>query len=93
MCVLAVIAALLFGTGTVGDVLGAALVAAAVGILLAFVRIQRRLAAALSRWFGVTITSGQLPLMNPRRFDAWCEKRGLRPPEEPRSSSIVSGAP
>ena len=32
---------------------------------------QKRLAAALSRWFGVRIKSGQLPPMNPKRFDSW----------------------
>ncbi len=29
----------------------------------------------MSDWFGVKIKG--LPKMNPKRFDAWCEERGL----------------
>jgi len=56
---------------------GAFCAAVAAFIFLAFVRAQRRIAAALSGWFEVKISAGQLPLMNPKRFDAWRERAGL----------------
>src|SRR5271166_396279 len=77
MPVVAGIAGVLIGTSMLGDVLGAVLAAVVVWYLLAFIRAQRRLAAALSEWFGVKIKG--LPKMNPRRFDAWCQERNLRP--------------
>jgi hypothetical protein len=55
---------------------GAVCAASAACIFVAFVRAQRRIAGALSRWFGVKIKG--LPKMNPKRFDAWCDERGLR---------------
>ncbi len=69
-------AGLLIGTGTVNDVIGVALAAVVVGYLVMFIDAQRRIAAAMSDWFGVKIKG--LPKMNPKRFDAWCEERGLR---------------
>jgi hypothetical protein len=80
--VLSAAAGLLIGTGTVNDLIGAALASMAAGIVVAFLRAQRRIAAALSRWFGVKITGGRLPKMNPKRFDAWCQERGLRHSDE-----------
>jgi hypothetical protein len=77
-------AGVLIGTSTLGDVLGAALAAVVAWYLAAFIRAQRRLAAALSEWFGVKIKG--LPKMNPKRFDAWCQERGLRPPDEQRAN-------
>jgi hypothetical protein len=70
-------AGLLLGTSTLGDVLGAALAAVVAWRLAAFIYAQMRVAAALSEWFGVKISAGQLPLMNPGRFDAWCERNDL----------------
>jgi hypothetical protein len=55
---------------------GAVCAALAAAIIVAFVRAQRKLAATLSCWFGVKVKG--LPKMNPKRFDAWCEERGLR---------------
>lgn len=48
MCVLGGAAGLLFGTSTLSDLFAAVLVAIAVGILVAYVYRQRKLAAALS---------------------------------------------
>jgi hypothetical protein len=73
-------AGVLIGTGTLGDIIGTALAAVAAWCLVAFIRAQRRLAAALSEWFGVKIRG--LPKMNPKRFDAWAEARGLRQPDK-----------
>jgi hypothetical protein len=80
MCVFCGAAGLVFGKGTLYDLLSVALVAVAVRVFVAFLRSQRRFAEALSYWFGVRIQAGQLPIMNPSRFDAWREKRGLRSP-------------
>jgi hypothetical protein len=63
---------------------GAVCAALAAYIFVAFVRAQRRIAAALSRWFGVKIKG--LPKMNPERFDAWCQERDLRPPDQQRAN-------
>jgi hypothetical protein len=68
-------AGLLIGTGTLNDIIGVVLAAIGAGPILMFVDAQRRIAAALSDWFGVKIKG--LPKMNPKRFDAWCEERGL----------------
>lgn len=75
---LAIAAGLLVGHGPLADVVGVTFVVIACCIVAEFVRRQRRLAATLSMWFGVKVTAGQLPLMNPSRFDAWREKRNLR---------------
>jgi proteasome assembly chaperone (PAC2) family protein len=74
MPVVAGAAGLLIGTNATGDLLGVLLAAVVVGYLAAFIRAQRRLATAMSEWFGVKISAGQLPLMNVKRFDAWCER-------------------
>jgi hypothetical protein len=71
-------AGLLIGTGPVNDVIGVALAGVVVGYLVMFVNSQRRIAAAMSDWFGVKIKG--LPKMNPKRFDAWCEERDLQQP-------------
>jgi hypothetical protein len=86
MPVVAGTAGVLIGTSTLGDVLGAVLAAVAAWYLLAFIRAQRRLAAAMSEWFGVRITGGGLPKMYPKRFDVWCDERGLRPAPKLRHS-------
>jgi choline-glycine betaine transporter len=76
----AVAAGLLIGTGTLNDVIGVVLAVVVVGYLLMFINAQRRIAAAMSDWFGVKIKG--LPKMNPKRFDAWCEERGLHHKDE-----------
>jgi hypothetical protein len=76
----AVAASFAFAGGPLAKLLGVALVAGAVGALVAFVRGQKRFAAVLSEWFGVRITAGTLPPMN--RFDTWCEWNGLHGPAE-----------
>jgi hypothetical protein len=73
-------AGLLIGTSTLGDVLGAALAAVTAWRLAAFIYAQVRIAAALSEWYGVKIRG--IPVMNPRRFDEFAEKRGLHRPAE-----------
>lgn len=70
-------AGVLIGTSTLGDILGAALAVVVAWRLAEFIRAQRRLAAAMSEWFGIKISAGQLPLMNPNRFDAWRERNDL----------------
>jgi hypothetical protein len=72
-------AGLLIGTSTLGDVLGVLCALIVVGALTAFFRAQNRLAAVLSEWYGVKITGRGLPAMNPKRFDGWCQERGLIP--------------
>jgi hypothetical protein len=78
MPVFAVAAGMLIGTSTLGDLLGGALAAVVVAVYVSFIRAQKRLAAALSRWFGVKIRG--IPKMNPKRFDVWCQERGFRKP-------------
>jgi hypothetical protein len=82
MCVLAGAAGLVFGGGSLDNFLGVVLVVATVGLFVVYIRRKGRLATALSLWFGTKIRSGELPVMNPGRFDTWCEKRGLRRPGE-----------
>jgi hypothetical protein len=76
----AVAAGLLIGTGTLNDVIGVALAAVVAGYFVMFINAQRRTAAAMSDWFGVKIKG--LPKMNPKRFDAWCQERGLQQPQD-----------
>jgi hypothetical protein len=78
--------ALLAGAGgialsgdTLDKLLGVVLLAGAVGALATFLRCQRRLGEAISAWFGVKITGPGLPRMYPKRFDGWCQERGLHP--------------
>jgi hypothetical protein len=86
MLVFAGAAGLAFGGGGLDkQLLGVLFAVGAVGGLVGFRRSQNRFAAVLSQWFGVKIAAGQLPLMSPGRFDAWCEKRGLRSPNGPIS--------
>ena len=80
--VFAIAASFAFAGGTIDKLLGTVLLVGAAGAFAMFVRGQRSLAAALSQWFGVEITRGQLPVMTLRNFDAWCERRGLVPPPE-----------
>jgi hypothetical protein len=81
-------AGLLIGTSTLGNVLGAALAAVVAWRLLVFFGAMRRLAAALSEWYGVKIGGGQLPPMNPNRFDAWAKKRGLHRRDEEADGKV-----
>jgi hypothetical protein len=90
--VLGVAATYAFAGNTLDKLLGVVLLAGAVGAFAIFVRTQRKLAAALSEWFGVKITGGRLPKMNPKRFDAWREERGLHTPREGLSSGRVADA-
>jgi hypothetical protein len=60
--------------------LGGVLLAGAVGAFAMFFRYMHRLKAAISEWFGVKIKG--LPLMNPKDFDGYCQKQGLRRPDE-----------
>lgn len=90
--VLGVAATYAFAGSTIDKLLGVVLLAGAVGAFAIFLRTQRRLAATLSEWFGVKITGGRLPKMNPTRFDAWCEERGLHTPREELSSGRAGDA-
>jgi hypothetical protein len=92
LIVLGVAASYAFSGGTLDVLLGVVLVAAWVGVVAIFLRTQRRLAAVLSEWFGAKITGGRLPRMNPKRFDAWCEERGLRHPGEQVASGQAARA-
>jgi hypothetical protein len=76
----AVGAGLLIGTGVRNDMIGVALAAVVAVYIVMFIRAQRRIAAAMSDWFGVKIKG--LPRMNTKRFDDWREKCGLRTPDE-----------
>jgi hypothetical protein len=69
-------AGLLIGTGTLNDIIGVALVAIGASPIVMFIRAQKRIAAAMTEWYGVKIKG--LPKMNTKRFDDWREKRGLR---------------
>ena len=80
--VLAVGAGLLYAAGGVGNLVGTVLVVVVAGCCVNFIRAEMRLAAALSAWFGVKIRGGQIPKMNPKRFDSWREARGLHHPGE-----------
>ena len=76
----AVGAGLLIGTGTISDVVGVVLASMVVIYLIVFIDAQRRVAAAMSDWFGVEIKG--IPIMTPNRFDAWCQARGLQQPTD-----------
>jgi hypothetical protein len=91
MPLFAVAAGVLIGTSTLGDVLGGVLVVVAAAVYVSFIRAQKRLAAALSRWFGVGIKG--IPKMNPKRFDTWCQERGLCHQGEPVSNTHGAQSP
>jgi hypothetical protein len=76
-----------FRGDTAAKLLGVVLVAVAASLWLAWGRAQRRLAAAVSRWFGVKITARQLPPMRQRTFDAWCERHELAHDRRPGADS------
>jgi hypothetical protein len=88
--VFAIAAGLLIGTGTLDDVIGATSAAVVIVYIALFIRAQVRIAAALSEWYGVKIRG--LPKMNPKRFDSWCEARGLHHPGEPVASGQAAGS-
>jgi hypothetical protein len=79
----------LIGTSAVGDVLGIVLLAVAAWCLVTFIRAQRQLAAAMSEWFGIRITGGGTPRMNPKRFDTWCQEHGLHPAPKLRHDESI----
>ncbi len=78
--VIAVAAGVLFAVGGIGDLLGALLVVALTVCIVLFISAQKTLAAAMSDWFGVKVKG--LPLMNIKDFDAFCQKQGLRRPDD-----------
>jgi choline-glycine betaine transporter len=80
----AVAAGLLIGTGTVDDVLGFASATVVAVYVAMFIHAQVRIATALSEWYGVKVRG--IPVMNPRRFDEFAEKRGLHRPDENAAS-------
>jgi hypothetical protein len=53
--------------------------ASAVGVIAAWLRSRRRLAIAISQWFGQRIGWQELPRMRSTQFDQWCRRRDLRP--------------
>jgi hypothetical protein len=59
--------------------LGVVLVAGAVGAFAIFFHRLHVLKVAISDWFGVKVKG--LPLMNPKDFDAFCQKQGLQRPD------------
>lgn len=75
-------AGLLFArNGALDDLLAVLCSTVAIGLLTALINGQKRLAEAMSYWFGVRIQAGQLPPMSVGRFDSWRQKRGLRSPD------------
>jgi len=69
-----------FGSGSpAGIVLGFVMVALAVTGFVVWNRSSRRVAAAMSEWFGVKIPWWDMPKMKATSFDAWTEKRKLVP--------------
>jgi hypothetical protein len=68
-----------FAGGPLDKLLGVVLLAGAMVYPVELVRGQKRLAEAMSYWFGVRIKIP--PPMSVRSFDTWREKRGLRPPD------------
>jgi hypothetical protein len=77
------------GGDTPDKIVGVVLLVGMVGALATFINCQRRLGAAVSEWFGVRITGGGLPKMYPKRFDEWCDERGLRPAPKLRDGERV----
>jgi hypothetical protein len=82
------VAGLLIGTSTLGDFLGVVLAVVVAICIAEFIRSQRRLAAAMSRWFGVKIRG--VPRMNTKRFDDWAQKRGLHSRSESAEESSTA---
>jgi hypothetical protein len=70
-------ASIALGGDTRDKILGIVLLAGMVGALATFINCQRRLAKTVSEWYGVRISAGQLPVMNPTRFDTWRDRVGL----------------
>jgi|GEM_PF-4637756 len=76
--VLGVTATFAFDGGVLDKFLGAALMAGAVGAFAIFFHRLHILKVAISDWFGAKVKG--LPLMNPKDFDAFCQKQGLQRP-------------
>jgi hypothetical protein len=66
-----------------GDIVGGTSAGVCVVIVGLFVYTQRRVATAMSPWFGVR--QRWLPKMTPKRFDEWRHARGLMTPGERRA--------
>ena len=73
-------ASLLIGNGTLDDIIGVALASVFVVYIVMFIGAQRRIAAVMSDWFGVKIKG--IPMMTPKKFDAWSQARGLQRPAD-----------
>ena len=72
-----------FGSGTpVGVLLGCVEVMIGIVAFAVLIRSRMRLAEAISQWFGTKSGSRELPNMNAKQFDAWCQRRNLRPPHQ-----------
>jgi hypothetical protein len=69
-----------FHGGLLDKLLGGVLMAGAIGAFVILIRCQLRVKAAISDWFGVKIRG--LPLMNTKDFDGYCQKQGLRRPDD-----------
>ncbi len=79
--VFAIAGGLLFARSSLlDDLLAVMCWAVGISFLVGFINGQRRVAKAMSYWYGVRIQAGQLPPMSVGRFDTWREKRGLRSP-------------
>lgn len=90
-CALGVAATFAFDGGLLDKLLGGVLVVGAVGAFVLLIRCQRRLKAAISDWFGIKIRG--LPLMNTKNFDAFCQKQGLRGPNEADAARLEPADP
>jgi hypothetical protein len=78
--VFAIAAGILFaGNSPLDDLLALVCSAVVIIVVVAFIKGQKRLAEAMSYWFGVRIKIP--PPMSVGYFDIWREKRGLRPPD------------
>ena len=72
-----------FGRGTPsGVLLGCVEVMIGIVAFAVLIRSWMRLAEAISQWFGIKIGSRELPNMNAKQFDAWCQRRNLRSPRQ-----------
>ena len=73
-----------FHGGPLDELLGGVLMAGAVGAFAIYFYRLHRLKRAIYDWFGVKAKG--LPLMNPKAFDAFCQKQGL---QRPHGESVI----
>jgi hypothetical protein len=64
-------------------VLGVVGVGIAIVLFAVWVQSRRKLAAAMSAWFGHKIRSYELPRMRTQQFDSWCHERNLKRSPDP----------